>query len=736
MSDLSTFIDTLFDPSDLVEIRAIRGPGDVKREWHEAEDIESQGAHFTALNRDGYNIYCGVNPRSRRGGKAEDVASGRVLFADFDDETLTLDGVRHCVDAAGLPAASLIIHSGHGQHAYWLLTDRRDVATWTRYQAGLIRAFVNAGIAAIDSKVKDAARVMRLPGFDNVKSDPVPCIIVEHNAGAVYDPADVAEAVEAVCNDPAPRKPTGDALGAAMAIMPTGPERDGSSRLIRVAGIVKAAHGDDEQAALDSLEQYQAAIPFPRQYSRDELRKRLHDARPRPFALSDAGNGERFASLYAGRVRYVAAWSRWLIWSGVRWEKDDTRAIDQLAKNAARGVMNDLQTEDDPNRRKAIASHAIKSESEARLNAMLSRAASETSIAAAAADFDLDPFKLNTLTGTIDLRTGELLDHDPADNITKLAPVEYDPAATCPTFDQFIYDITCGDRKLAVYLKRLLGMMLTGDITEQILPIFWGGGRNGKSTLLDFMLYLLGDYAGVAPDGLLTDKANSEHPTEIAKLQGLRLVVASESEAGRKLRINLIKKLTGDARLTARFMRADYFDFDRTFKLVLMTNNRPRVPEDSLAIWRRLKLIPFDLQLTEAEQDTTLPARLRDEAPGILATLVRACQDWQADGLAEPAIVRAVTQDYRQSEDMVGAFLSACCVLAEGAFTPSAKLREAFESYCDEVGERAIKGREFTAQLAKLDGVSNGTGRVCGQVRRGWQGIGLMETGVHDDCNA
>lgn len=234
------------------------------------------------------------------------------------------------------------------------------------------------------------------------------------------------------------------------------------------------------------------------------------------------------------------------------------------------------------------------------------------------------------------------------------------------------------DESKREFVMRLLGYSMTGSISDQVFPVFYGGGQNGKSTLLDLVCEMFGDYAGTAPDSLLTMKHNQEHPTELASLMGLRLVVASETESGAKLRVQLVKKLTGDARIKARKMRQDYFEFDRTHKFIMATNHKPEVNEDTEAVWRRLRLVPFNVSIPKSEQDTHLHEKLMAESPGILNRLVAASLAWQNNGLSEPPEVLAATKEYREESQPIKGWLDDRCIvdaLVGQVLCPLAKLR-------------------------------------------------------------
>ena len=340
-------------------------------------------------------------------------------------------------------------------------------------------------------------------------------------------------------------------------------------------------------------------------------------------------------------------------------------------------------------------------------------------------EYDTDHFLFNVGNGTIDLRTGELQPHDPHDMITKLAPVQFDPDACCPKWLEFLSTIMADNEALIQYLQRMTGMCMTGDVGEQYLFIFHGSGCNGKSVFLDTISGLMGDYAGEAAPGLLTTDGQRNHPTEIADLCGRRLIIASETEENATLKIQLIKRLTGNARLKARHMREDFFEFDRTHKLILVTNNRPEVHEDTLAVWRRIRLIPFTVSIPEQQQDKNLTHKLESEWPGILNWLIRGGLDWQQCGLCEPDEVIEATGDYRAEQHPLDLFFEECCSFDPFEITPVNELKDRYVLWCRNHGKKELlSSRKFNNELRNR-GCECKLERNGDQVHKCWHGLKL-----------
>jgi putative DNA primase/helicase len=521
-------------------------------------------------------------------------------------------------------------------------------------------------------------------------------------------------------------------------------KQDGHGKTLRAA-CECFRFGLDEAAAWGVMHWFNDAKTGGEPWTEKELEHKIDDARTKVMAdgevgvrlrsgtgaplrseleyqaglLTDVGNAARLLLKRGDDLRYSANLGVWLIWDGKRWKPDDRKRIVTLCKETALSILDEAKRADD-DRRDALMKWARDSQKKDRITAMAALA--EPEVAVGPDDLDADPWLFNCKNGTIDLRTGELRPHTREDLITKMAPVEYDPDAGCPRFMRFLDEIFDEDLGLVGFVQRWLGYCLTGDITEQILPIFWGEGGNGKSVLIDTTVLLMGDYAGVAPPDLLVVRKHQEHPTELADLMGKRLVVASESERGAELRLQLVKRLTGDATIKGRFMRQDYFEFPRTHKLILVTNNRPEVKEDTEAAWRRLRLVAFTVVIPPEKRDKQLMKKLKAEWPGILAWMVRGCLDWQRDGLGEPEKVMLATAEYRGVSNSVKAFLDDRCTRGEGLYVPAKDLLVAYAEWCARARLVPLKGKEWGAALKSLGCQPK---RLFGD--RHWLGIELSD---------
>ncbi|MEL6985348.1 MAG: phage/plasmid primase, P4 family, partial [Actinomycetota bacterium] len=402
---------------------------------------------------------------------------------------------------------------------------------------------------------------------------------------------------------------------------------------------------------------------------------------------TELGYAHRFVEVYGDQLRFVATWSighQWLVWDGRRWAPDTTGQAKRWMKTIARTVTADCLLIEDDNERRQAVKEAKRGESNTAVNGALALAAVDARIVVDPEDLDADPWLLNCTNGTLDLRTGRLLEHEPDQLLTKIAGADYHPDLAGPTFEHFL-DRIQPDEQVRQFLSRLLGHALVGQLVEHVLPIFWGDGANGKSTLLDAVLAALGDYGGSAAPGLLTARNFDAHPTEIADLFGLRLARLDETDDGRRLAEGTVKRLTGDRRQKARRMRENFWEFDASHTFVMLTNHKPLVAGTDEGIWRRLRLIPFAVVIPEAERDEHLPDRLASELDAVLAWLVAGCQAWQRQGLDEPTAVVEATAAYRAESDAVGRFLTERCLQAAGLKIQSSVLFTAWSRWC--IGE-------------------------------------------------
>jgi putative DNA primase/helicase len=416
------------------------------------------------------------------------------------------------------------------------------------------------------------------------------------------------------------------------------------------------------------------------------------------FLQTDAGNAELFAALYRGKLRYDHGRRRWLVWSKHWWLQDQSDQVLQMAKCAARLRYAQAANIADEKEGKAEKSWARRSESKTALQAALVLAKSERPLSTTGGEWDSDPWSMGVANGVVDLRTGKLRDGKPSDLITMHTGVVFDPAAQCTIWLRFLDDIFGGDRELIDYVHKAVGYSLVGATTEQILFLCHGLGSNGKSTFLETLRHVLGDYAFNVPFSTFELKARSAIPNDIAALPGRRFVTVLETNETAPLNEARLKLLTGCDPVTARLLYREFFTFTPMAKFWLATNHKPPVADDSPGFWRRIRLIPF-LNQFAGREDKDLGAKLKAEAAGILSWAVNGCRLWQRDGLGLPAVVKAASQTYREDNDVVGEFLADDYELAPNATIPAADLWSGYLQWADSNQERPLDRRVFSARL-------------------------------------
>ena len=444
------------------------------------------------------------------------------------------------------------------------------------------------------------------------------------------------------------------------------------------------------------------------------------------FPLTDTGNGERLMDRHGNHLRFVTRWEKPINFTGTHWQIDEDGAAYRYAVETMRDVKKQASELPEEERHTAVKlfKHATNSEAHKKLTAMIAMAAKVKGACVPPDMLDRDPWLYNVHNGTLDLRTAELRLHRRGDLITKVSPVDYDPAAKCPTFLAFLDRIFEGNGNLIAFVRRMIGYTLTGCTGERAMFIFHGCGANGKSTLLGVLRDLLAGYATQIPAESLMVKGNSGSiPNDLARLKGARFVSALESDEGRRLAEGLVKQLTGgEDVITARFLRAEFFDFKPEFKLYMGTNHKPEIRGTDPAIWARIKLIPFNCIIPPAERDQSLSAKLKTELPGILTWAIGGCLEWQADGLGVPDEVKEATESYRGDMDRLGDFIAERCIVGMTLHASASTLYDTYKIWCGTNTEEPLNQTRFGRKLSDRGYVS-GRDNVG---RKKWIGLGVM----------
>jgi putative DNA primase/helicase len=438
------------------------------------------------------------------------------------------------------------------------------------------------------------------------------------------------------------------------------------------------------------------------------------------FNTTDAGNGELFAHLYGGCVLFDHRQERWLFWNTKqsRWQPDDTRRVRLLGKRVASAWFKKAREMSRSDKKNAsyVFKWAYKSESASGIDATLRQAQTEPPISDAGDGWDADPWLFGVANGVVDLRTGKFRAGTQADRITKFSPVAFDAAAQCPRFLQFMDEIFAGDTELVRYVQKAIGYSLTGEAREQCLFACWGSGANGKSTLLELLFFILGDYACDLSFSSL--EAKQHRLGDGVKLLGARFVKAVEVREDTTLDEARVKSWTGGDTISVRPLYRQEISFQPTHKIWIAFNHKPRIQDDSVAMWRRIQLIPFNRTFGVQHADKGLLHKLRNEAVGVLNWAVEGCLAWQQEGLQTPQAVERATIEYADESDHLAAFLEECCDTDALLTVPKRELRSRYESWCSTHHERP-KNRNDFSQAIRSRGFGEGSNGAC----KFWKGL-------------
>jgi len=453
-----------------------------------------------------------------------------------------------------------------------------------------------------------------------------------------------------------------------------------------------------------------------------EVRDLIHPGR---FATTDLANAERLAYHFGDTVRYDHTAGRWLLWDGKRWKPDTSAEIMRMAGRVALAIFDEAAKAGSPKMAEELGKWGVKSQSRDRLTAMVALAQSQQCIAITAEMLDADPWLLNVENGTINLRDGTMREHRPSDYITKLAPTEYIPGATHPVWERFLdTSLIEAEEELAPFVQRAAGYTITGLTTEEKLLVILGPAASGKTTFVEAMKAVLGDYSATADFETFIERPNSSGPrNDIARLAGARFVPGVEVSDGRRLAQGLCKQLTGGDTITARFLYREAFEFRPQFKLWLVANHAPLIDGEDDGMWRRIVRVPFERVIPRDDRDPAVKETLRSDLAArsaVLAWCVQGCLEWQRIGLSIPECVSMATDAYRQDMDPLREFFEESCVFSQNMWTPNATLRGEYLKWCEAVGiNRPLHPKSFAARL-KAKGCT-----PAKYSARGWSGIGL-----------
>jgi putative DNA primase/helicase len=397
-----------------------------------------------------------------------------------------------------------------------------------------------------------------------------------------------------------------------------------------------------------------------------------------------------YVQRHAGSSRFDHTTRTWFIWTGARWQKDETRRAFAYARDLARELAQAPECKTD---RRRVGSLKF-------ANSVEAFARADQRIAVTRERWNNDIDKLGTPNGYVDLRTAEQFDSDPDLFITRSVAVEPHDVVNCPRWMKFVDEITNGDATLKTFLQRFIGYSLTGETREQKLAFIYGPGGSGKSTFTNIIAQIMADYCTSAAMETFTNSKFDQHPEALARLDGVRLVISSETEAGHRLRENRIKMMTGGDAVTAHYMRQDSFVYRPQFKLLLLGNHAPAISNLDSAMQRRVLIVPFDCK--PAEPDQHLVQALAEESSGILRWAIDGAKDWYTSGLVMPKAITDATSRYFDEQNMFGQWLDECCVVDPGnrnIMERSTELFASWHKFAEQHGEEAGTQKDFNERL-------------------------------------
>jgi P4 family phage/plasmid primase-like protien len=447
-----------------------------------------------------------------------------------------------------------------------------------------------------------------------------------------------------------------------------------------------------------------------------------HDRLP----LNDVGNANRLVRLFGDDIRFVLDMEKWLVWNGKYWQFDHGEQLGRLAKKVVLSIYGEAAQEEDATNRDKLATWAKQSGYELRIKGLISQARWSEGITVMPSELDADPWLLNVANGTVNFLTGELQPHQREDLITRIIPINYNPDAASPLWEDTLKQIFSDNSDLVCYIRRALGYSATGSTQEMAAFFPQGAGFNGKSTLLGSIVDVLGPYAAqVDPAVFMLSKTEHPGPSEpMADLYRVRFALCAEIEAGMRLSVGLVKRVTGGEELRHERKYEHGFNFKPEFKLWLMSNHEPIISDSTNSIWGRIKKIPFSHSFSPEERIPNLRQRLVTEhGEALLAWLVFGALEWREFGLSEPAIISRATQEYCESQDVLHDFLRERCTQEATASVLVSELYNAYLAWCESNGEKRPLGKINFGKALKERGFGTKPGTDNKTL---WRGIKVL----------
>jgi putative DNA primase/helicase len=663
------------------------------------------------LNKRGAGVFLMVNQGDGNGRRSGNVQHVRAVFSDIDEngsqQLEMLDKL-----AAGAPR--IVVESSPSRfQVYWLISGDLPL----QYFKPIQKRF--AELVGGDQAVCDLPRVMRVPGFFHQKAEPFLTRIVRENCEARPLPVLLLiKKAKALSSKKISTVNSADGFNKEFQI--TGTDQTIPRKVIEALGFISSELYDTWQIVgmclhhqtegnADGLKAWIDWSSSDSSFDESVCRNKwltfgrhegdrvsigtiYHLAKENGWSnsqeehLTDVGNGQRLARYFGEDLRYVPELGNWFVYENGLWQRDNDGHINRLAKKTTDRMIQEGRQMTDDEQRQRLMKHALASENSFRLKAMIDMAATEEGIVLHQEGLDRNPDLLGLSGGSVlNLRTGKTRAGQRDDFITKRCNIDVGEGVVslAPSWASFLNKIMGEDEELIKYIQRAVGYSLTGHTSEQCLFFLYGTGANGKSTFLNVLQNLMGDYSIVIdPETIMSKNGGGGATPELARLKSARLLVTNEVEEGKHLAENRIKQMTGGDIIVARPLYREPFEFKPKFKIWMAGNHKPVIRGTDYAIWRRIHLIPFALTIPKEEQDKNLPQKLWNELPGILQWAVAGCKEWRKQGLNPPKQVRAAVDAYRDEMDTLGHWIMDCCLLDESSKTDSHRLYQSYKSWC------------------------------------------------------
>lgn len=457
-----------------------------------------------------------------------------------------------------------------------------------------------------------------------------------------------------------------------------------------------------------------------------------------PDLQGDALNAQFFAKDNAGKSAYVPQRGQWIMFDGVVWRPDELRCVYQMGLETTKNMLieaaqinlqaarasTDAERRELTDKSMRIVQQARGAQNKGKLEAMLALAATLPGIVLSQAELDADDMKFACKNGVIDLEEGAFREARVGDYCTRQGGAAYSRGwedEACPVWEKFLSEVQ-PDPDARVWLQRFFGYCLTGRTSEQIMLVMHGGGANGKSVAIETLKKVMGSYSLTAQFETFTERKNEGVRNDLARLDKARLVVAQEGADGARLDEGIIKQMTGDDDITARFLHREFFTFRPRFKVVLVSNHKPVITGTDNGIWRRVVLMPWSVTIPAERRDRDLARKLEAELPGILAWCLKGLADYLEVGLHPlPASISRATENYRRDSDTIGVWLDDCCEIGEQHITPSGELYENYTRWAQNNGHRPVSSKTLGDRLRER-GMTPTRDRAG---KRAWAGLAV-----------